>query len=177
MKLSILLSLGLLSVSMGARAHDVPYPGQEQNVDWRLIGESRVGAVFVGDIRRVGRSASFLSMLVLREPAEDEAGSFDAVTYPGLVDCDTKRYELERGSQVRGGMPLPPPLARITAPSGVDIEAVDDREPPDDVATPLYRLLEIACGEAKLPATVIGDPYRWARQRFGLRTPPAAGTP
>ena len=167
---SIVLVSALL-ISGAGSAHEVPAPPDADFLDWRLVGAGPELSLFIGDIRRVGQAASFLAMAVYPKPATSGGQRRDAVTQPGLVDCASKRFEVEPGARALDGMALPPALIRAPAPApGGDEEAVDDRSPPPSDSL-FFALLETACGERLLTSEGIEDPYRWARQRYGLQTP------
>ena len=163
--------LGAVALAVGAQAHDGMYPSARQTFPWQLAAQEPDRTLFVGNIQRVGGAATFEVMTVLREP--NKGYVYDAETQAGLVDCATKRYELDLfGARVLNSAPVPPPLVLLpTAPIGVDKETLDDVDAPAK-GSAFGKVLDAACGEAKLPDERIDDPYRWARERFGLRTPP-----
>ena len=166
-----ILFVSALLISGAGNAHEVPSPPDADFVDWRLIGAGPELSLFIGDIRRVGQAASFLAMAVYPKVATARGQRRDAVTQPGLVDCASERFEVEPGARALDGMALPPALVRAPAPApGGDQEALDDHAPPPSDSL-FFAFLETACGERALPSETIEDPYRWARQRYGLRTP------
>ena len=174
MRYSTFILPALLGAATALQAHDIPWPGAESFKDWWLVTETPRGSVFIADVQRVGRAASFLSMAVYKTPLKDErfpdSYDFDAETEAVLVDCETKQHELDEPNRTRAGMQLPPPLIRTLIPDGADPEMANDRAPPP--AGPRLYQLQIACGETSLPDQAVEDPYRWARQRWGLKTPP-----
>ena len=167
MKGSMLFLMAGLCVPAAAQAHEVPWPGDEAYLDWRLVTEGTDGSAFIADIRRVGRAASFVVMGVYRRPMKDPRfdndEGYDAESAAGLVDCETKRFEMDEPYRTLAGKPVPPPLIRLPLPpAGADPESWNDMDSPP-LQSARYQLLEIACGEAKLQAGRIEDPYRWAR--------------
>jgi hypothetical protein len=172
--------LAACSSGAAAHAHDLPVPGEEDG-EWALVAEDAHGGRFITGIERVGRSASFLLMAVARKPAKT-VFEHDAETYAVLADCSTRQYEVTDHLLMRGGRLVPPAMVRMPAPvpgvpevpelTPAQAEAKDHEGPPA-AGSAEHRALQYACGEAALPAETIADPYRWARQRFGLKTPPA----
>lgn len=165
-----ILFVSALLISGAGTAHEVPSPPDADFLDWRLIDAGPELSLFIGDIKRVGQAASFLAMAVYPKPATAGGQRHDAVTQPGLVDCASKRFEIEPGMRALNGMALPPGILRAPPP-GADAQAFDDRSPPPADSS-VFALLQTACGERPLTSEAIEDPYRWARQRYGVRTPP-----
>jgi hypothetical protein len=162
-----------LFVAAGAAAHETPIPGDEDDyLPWHLVAENADRAVFVAVTRRVDHAATLASMIVYRAVQEDDGETRDAEAHSVLVDCRSKRFEVSDTVTVLKGAQNPPPMVRIASPAEVtDPESANDLSAPPP-GTVQLRMLEIGCGEDVAPGARIANPYRWARERFGLPTRP-----
>jgi hypothetical protein len=179
MRLSVLnifvpLGLALFGVPVSAQGFDTPVPGEPDKLPWRLVADRETAMLFVAVTSRSGAEARLESMAVWKTPVEDDDGfSYDGLAETVAVHCPTKRWRREYFQTALGGAQNPPPMIRAPlAPDGEGAEtAFMNAAPPEDSVRHVQ--LAMACGEVPLPTTQVVNPYRWARQHFGLESPPA----
>jgi hypothetical protein len=173
--LSAVIPLGLALCASPASANpfDTPVPGKPDKLPWRLLHEAERASVFVAVTGRKGDQADLRSMIVSKAPFEEDGLTYDGLAETIAVHCPSKRWRQVYWQSALDGDQNPPPLIRTPPlPEGATGEAAFYLPAPD-AGSLRHEQFAIACGEAPLPETRVVNPYRWARERFGVKTPAA----
>ncbi|TFI57702.1 hypothetical protein E2493_13725 [Sphingomonas parva] len=168
MSLKVLVPIALAAAAAGpaaAQDHRASIPGKADGRSWRLFKEDGEAAAFVALIGRNGDVARLATMLILREPDEEDGVAYDAYSEALAVHCPTRRLREEHHETALDGTRNPPPLIRLPFdPADTDPRSFNEEAPPSGSGRDV--LVSVACGERALSQAPVTNPYQWARARF-----------
>ena len=167
LKVLVPLALAALGAPATAQDHQASVPGKADGLPWRVLQDSDRQASFLAVIGRNGDVARISTMVVFKDPTEDEDGvTYDAFSEAVAVHCPTGRFRTEQFETVANGIRNPPPLIRLPFdPADADPASFIEAAPV--AGTMGEAVVSVACGDRVMRGEQVTNPYRWARGRFG----------